>query len=237
MTHQKRLSAPKSWPVERKNQVFTVGSRAGPHDSEAVPLVVFVRDILGYADSADEVRYALRHGDVLVNGEEIHDIHRPIGIFDIVAFPSRDEYYRVFPGEGGRLALVPIEEEAAEDKLARIDNITVTEGRTQLNLHDGTNIVVDEDKYSTGDSIVVDLEDDEVVERFAFEEGCAVTAVDGQHSGEVGSLLDVRVTEGSSPNTVSVERQDGTVFETVEDYVFVIGDDITSLEEQEAVSE
>lgn len=235
MTHQKRLSAPKSWPIERKNVVFTVGPQAGPHDSEAVPVVVFVRDVLGYADSADEVRTALRHGDVYVNGDEVHDEHRPIGIFDIVAFPTRDEYYRVFPGEGGRLALVPIEEEAAEDKLARIDDKTDVEGRVQLNLHDGGNLVVESDDYEAFDSVVVGLESGEVVEHFKFEEGCAVTAVDGQHSGEVGSLLDVRVTEGSSPNTVSVERTDGSVFETVRDYVFVIGEDVKSLEEQEEV--
>jgi len=233
MTHQKRLSAPKSWPVERKNQVFTVGSGGGPHDSEAVPLVVFVRDILGYVESAKELRYALEDDGVLVNGDAVSDHRLPVGTFDIVGFPSRDEYYRVFPGEGGRLSLVPVEEEAADNKLGRIDDIThVSGGHVQLNLHNGANIEVEDDDYSTNDSVVVDLETSEILERFEFEEGSAVTAVDGKHSGEVGELVDVEVHEGSSDNTVRVET-DGEEFETIEEYVFVIGENVSDLEEQE----
>ncbi|MDY6779507.1 MAG: 30S ribosomal protein S4e, partial [Halobacteria archaeon] len=180
-------------------------------------------------------RYALENDNVLVNGDAVSDHRTPIGTFDIVSFPTRDEYYRVFPGEGGKLSLTPVEEDAATDKLARIDDKThLSGGRVQLNLHNGDNVIVDEDTYSTDDSVVLDLETGDVVEHFAFDEGAAVTAVDGQHSGEVGTLLGKRVNEGSNPNTVSVERHDGSVFETVEEYVFVIGEDIESLEEQEA---
>lgn len=234
MTHQKRISAPKSWPVERKNQVFTVGSHGGPHDDKAVPLVVFVRDVLGYAESAKELRYALEEDGVVVNGEEVSDHRLPVGTFDIVGFPSRGEFYRVFPGEGGRLSLVPVEEDAADNKLARIDDVThVSGGRVQLNLHNGANIVVEERDYSTKDSVVVDLETTEILEHFEYEEGSAVTAVDGRHSGEVGELVDVEVHEGSSDNTVRAEKTDGEEFETVEEYVFVIGDNVSDLEEQE----
>lgn len=234
MTHQKRLSAPKSWPVERKNQVFTVGSGAGPHDDEAVPLVVFVRDVLGYVESAKELRYALENDGVLVNGDAVTDHRLPVGTFDIVGFPSRDEYYRVFPGEGGRLSLVPVEEDAADNKLARIDDIThISGGRVQLNLHNGANLVVEDSDYSTNDSVVVDLETSEILEHFEYEKGSAVTAVDGKHSGEVGELVDVEVHEGSSDNTVRAEKTDGEEFETVEGYVFVIGEDVSDLEDQE----
>ncbi|MFB6282377.1 MAG: 30S ribosomal protein S4e [Halobacteria archaeon] len=234
MVHQKRISAPDTWPIERKHQVYTVGSQAGPHDSGAVPLVVFVRDILGYCEDAKEVRYVLENDGIFLNGEPVSDHQRQIGTFDILSFPARDEFYRVFPGEGGRLALTPVEEDAATDKLAKIDDVTeVPGGDTQLNLHNGYNLLVEDDGYSTGDSVVVDLDESEIVDHFPYTEGCAVTAVKGRHSGEVGELLDVLVNEGSSPNTVSVELTDGTVFETVEDYVFVIGESITSLEEQE----
>lgn len=235
MTHQKRISAPESWPLDRKNTVYTVGSHAGPHDGEAVPLLVFVRDVLGFVDSAKELRYAIDDGGVEVNGEAV-DPRTPVGTFDIVGFPGRDDYFRVFPGEGGRLALIPVEEDAAEDKLARVEDKTYLEGgRVQLNLHNGSNVEVDDgDEYSTNDSVVVDLESGEVVTSFEFTEGCAVTAVDGRHSGEVGELVDRTVHEGSGDNTVEVETEDGETFETVEKYVFVIGEDVSSLEEQEA---
>ena len=212
-----------------------MASSAGPHGGEAVPLVVFVRDVLGYVENAKELRYALENDDVLVNDEPVSDHSLPVGNFDIVAFPTRDEYYRVFPGEGGRLSLVPVEEDAADNKLARIDNVThVPGGDVQLNLHNGANILVEDDDYSTNDSVVVDLETNEILERFAFEEGSAITAVDGKHSGEVGELVEYNVNEGSSENTVVAELPDGSTFETVEKYVFVIGEDVSSLEEQEA---
>ncbi len=238
MTHQKRLSAPDSWPVERKNQVYTVASHAGPHGGDAVPLVVFVRDVLGYVENAKELRYALGNDDVLVNGDAVSDHKLPVGNFDIVGFPSRDEYYRVFPGEGGRLSLVSVEADAADNKLARIDDVThVSGGEVQLNLHNGANVLVEDDDYSTDDSVVVDLETGDVLEQFEFTEGAAVTAVDGRHSGEVGKLVEYNVNEGSSDNTVVAEHPDGSTFETVEDYVFVIGEDVSDLEEQEAEAE
>lgn len=238
MTHQKRLSAPDSWPVERKNQVYTVASDAGPHGGDAVPLVVFVRDVLGYVENAKELRYALDNDDVLVNGDAVSDHQIPVGNFDIVGFPTRDEYYRVFPGEGGRLSLVSVEQDAADNKLARVDDITyLSGGDVQLNLHNGDNVVVEDGEYSTDDSVVVDLETGEVLEHFEFTEGAAVTAVDGKHSGEVGELIEYNVNEGSSDNTGVAELPDGSTFETVEDYVFVIGEDVSDLEEQEAEAE
>ncbi|ELY95241.1 30S ribosomal protein S4e, partial [Natrialba hulunbeirensis JCM 10989] len=86
--HQKRLSVPKSWPVERKTEVFTVKAGAGPHGEEGVPLVVLLRDVLGYVDSKKEARYALSEDSILINGEPINDEQRPIGIFDIIASVS-----------------------------------------------------------------------------------------------------------------------------------------------------
>lgn len=49
--HQKRLSVPKSWPVARKEQQYTVKASAGPHGEAGVPLLILLRDVLGYADS------------------------------------------------------------------------------------------------------------------------------------------------------------------------------------------
>jgi len=45
--------------------------------------------VLGYVDSTKEARYALNNDSVLVNGDAISDEQRPIGMFDILAFPER----------------------------------------------------------------------------------------------------------------------------------------------------
>ncbi|MFO8113785.1 MAG: 30S ribosomal protein S4e [Halorubrum sp.] len=233
--HQKRLAVPNSWPVERKTNTFTVKAGAGPHGEAGVPLVVLLRDVLGYVDSTKEARYALNNDSVLVNGDAISDEQRPIGMFDILAFPERGEFFRVFPDEGGRLALSPVDEEAAGSRLGRITNKSVVPGGdVQLTLHDGTNVRVDADaSYDTKDSIVIDNESKEVVAHFEYEEGALVTAVAGQHAGRIGEVDDIDVTLGSGSNTVYV-ADDGDGYETVEEYLVVIDENFTGDDAEEA---
>ena len=232
--HQKRLSVPNSWPVERKTNTFTVKAGAGPHGEAGVPLVVLLRDVLGYVDSTKEARYALNHDSILVNGDAISDEQRPIGMFDILAFPERGEFFRVFPDEGGRLALTSVDEEAAGSRLGKITNKSVVPGGdVQLTLHDGTNVLVDTDApYDTKDSIVIDNESKDVVAHFEYEEGALVTAVAGQHAGRIGEVDDIDVTLGSGSNTVFV-ADDGDGYETVEEYLVVIDENFTGDDAEE----
>ncbi|WP_435197050.1 30S ribosomal protein S4e [Natronomonas sp. EA1] len=227
--HQKRLSVPKSWPVERKEETFTVKAGAGPHGEAGVPLLVLLRDVLGYVDSKKEARYALGQDSVLVNGKPVSDERVPIGMFDILAFTEREEYYRVFPDEGGRLAISPIDADAADSKLGKVVGKTqVSGGQTQLTLHDGhTLLVEDAAQYSPNDSIVVDNDDQSIVAHFPYEEGALVTAVAGAHAGVIGTIDEIVVTPGSSKNNVIVSQEDGEGFETVEDYVVVIDENFT----------
>jgi small subunit ribosomal protein S4e len=226
--HQKRLSVPDSWPVERKTETFTVKADAGPHGEAGVPLLIVLRDVLGYVDSRKEARYALDKDSVHINGKPVADEERPVGMFDILSFVEREEDYRVFPGEGGRLSLTPIDADAAGSKLGKVvDKRNVPGGDVQLTLHDGQTLVVDEDDpYDGGDSLVVSNEDSEVVAHFEYEEGALVTAVDGEHAGEIGTVEEIQVTPGSANNIVRVEQTDGD-FETVEDYVVVIDENFT----------
>lgn len=227
--HQKRLSVPNSWPVERKTAKYTVKARSGPHGEDGVPLVIVLRDVLGYVDSTKEAKYAANEGNVLVNGEPVRDVRRPIGMFDILAFEEREEHYRVFPDEGGRLALTPIDAEDADGKLGKIvDKRQVPGGETQLQLHDGRNLrVEDGSEYSGDDSIVISFDDGEILAHFVYEEGALVTAVRGQHAGEIGRVETIEVIPSSAPNTVTVETDDGT-FETVEEYIVVIDENFVS---------
>jgi len=234
--HQKRLSVPKSWPVERKTETFTVKAQ-GPHGEDGVPLLIVLRDVLGYVASRKEARYALEQGTVLVNGDANVAEDRPIGMFDILAFTERDEYYRVFPDEGGRLALTPIDAADADSKLSKIEDKTkVAGGRTQLNLHDGQNLLVEDDgEYAAKDSVVIDNDDGEIVAHFPYEEGSLVTAIRGSHAGDVGEIDEIQVTPGSGSNNVVVETGDGA-FETVEEYVVVIDENFTD-DDAEAASD
>ena len=231
--HQKRLSVPDAWPVERKTETFTVKADAGPHGEAGVPLLIVLRDVLGYVDSRKEARFALNQGSVFINGDRVTDEERPVGMFDILAFEEREEFYRVFPGEGGRLALTPIDEDSAGSKLGRIvGKQHVPGGDVQLTLHDGETLRVDEDaEYKPGDSLIVDNDDGSIVAHFVYEEGALVTAVNGAHAGEIGTVDEVQITPGSASNNVLVEQDDGGGFETVEEYVVVIDENFTGDDE------
>ncbi len=235
--HQKRLSVPKSWPVERKEETYTTNAGAGPHGEGGVPLLIVLRDVLGYVDSKKEARFALGQDSVLVNGTAVSDERRPIGMFDILTFREREEHYRVFPDEGGRLSLTPIDADAAGSKLGKIDGKRqVPGGDTQLTLHDGQTLLVEEDaEYAPNDSIVVSNDDDEVVAHFTYEEGALVTAVRGAHAGRIGTVDEIQVTPGSSANNVLIEDYEGADdFETVEEYVVVIDENFVEGADEDA---
>ena len=233
--HQKRLSVPKSWPVERKTETFTVKAGAGPHGESGVPLLILLRDVLGYVDSRKEARYALNQDNVVINGEAESDEERPVGMFDIVAFTEREEYYRVFPDEGGRLTLTPMDEESAQSKLGKIEGKQhVPGGDVQLTRHDGQTLLVDEDsEYNVGDSLVVANEDGEIVAHFDYEEGALATAVAGQHAGRIGEITEIELTESSSPNNVQLSSYDDeTEFETIEEYIVIIDENFIDDDEE-----
>ena len=241
--HQKRLAVPDSWPVERKEATYTTKAGAGPHGEGGVPLLIVLRDVLGYVDSTKEARFALDQDSVLVNGRAVSDERRPIGMFDILTFRERGEHYRVFPDEGGRLSLTAIEADAAGSKLGKIEGKRqVPDGDTQLTLHDGQTLLVeDATAYATNDSIVVSNDDDEVVAHFPYEEGALVTAVRGAHAGRIGTIDEIQVTPGSSANNVRIEDVHGEAdFETIEAYVVVIDENFVEgavSDEEEAESE
>ena len=55
---QKRLAAPKYWPIKRKAKKFTVASLPAPHPTkDSLPLLIIVRDILKLAETSKEAKY------------------------------------------------------------------------------------------------------------------------------------------------------------------------------------
>ncbi len=218
--HQKRISAPKSWPIAKKANKWVVAASPGAHSRDAVPILVVIRDMLHLADNATEAKRILHSGNVTVNGRIIKKHKAQVGLFDIVAAAGR--HYRMLPNPRGRYQLTEISDEEAKRKLARIDNITVVKGgKLQYNLHDGTNVLL-EDKYGAGDSLVFSLPGYDIIEHFKRKAGNKAMIVGGKHSGETGTILELKNVVSSRPNMVRIERGD-TQFETIQEYVFVIG--------------
>ncbi|VVB56070.1 30S ribosomal protein S4E [uncultured archaeon] len=142
-----------------------------------------------------------------------------VGLFDIISLPATNEYYRVLFDSKNRFKL--FKEEANAGKLCRINNKTIVKkGAVQLNLHDGTNVLASND-YKTFDTVILDT-DRKIVKHIGYKTGNLAMIVGGEHSGEIGKIKQIRKVRGSGTNMVAISNE--TEFETIEDYVYVIGE-------------
>ncbi len=219
--HQKRLSLPKTWNIQRKTHKWAVKASPGPHSgSKSIPLLLVIRDVMKLANSSREAKKILHDGNVLVDGVVRRDYKFPVGVFDVITLPKIDLSYRVFLDEKQRLSLRKISD--PEVKLCKITDKTIVKGgNTQLNLHDGSNIVSDEYSYNSSDSVIISLPERKVVKHLTYKPGSLALVIGGAHSGELATIEDIRKTRSAMPNMTSLHSSYD--FETIEDYVFVIG--------------
>ncbi len=220
--HQKRLSAPKTLKIPRKVSKWVVKPSPGPHNKNAIPLLVLVRDLLNLADTGREARKIISAGEILVDGVPRKDYKFPVGLFDVVSIPKLNKNYRIVFDEKGRY--IPIEIDSDYNlKLYKIVNKTIVKGgRIQLNLFDGTNILVDSNEYKTKDSVLLEIPDKKIVDHLKFEKGALIMIIGGSHAGELGRVKDYKIIRSSAPNLVTVESDKGEIT-TIEDYIFVVG--------------
>jgi len=223
--HLKRLAAPRSWVIPRKTNVYTTKPRPGAHALErALPLGTVVRDFLKLATTGREAARVIGAGDVTVDGRIVKDAKFAVGFMDVVAVPKTKQAWRVFIDDKARLRLVPIEAAQAAWKLAQITGkTTVSGGRTQLNFHDGRNLLVKKDDYTTGDVLRLELPTQKVLGHFPLKEGSAVLITDGRHAGEVAPVKAIEVTRSHKPNLIHLTVGEDS-FTTIKPYAFPIGD-------------
>ncbi|MCD6448566.1 MAG: 30S ribosomal protein S4e [Thermoplasmata archaeon] len=220
--HLKRLKAPRTWRIERKVAKWTVKPSPGPHPVDrSIPLLLIVRDFLGLADTGKEARKIIAAREILVDGKARRDYKFPCGLMDVISIPKINEHYRVLFDRRGVLQLVKIDEERAKWKLCRIENKTMVRGgKIQLNLHDGRNIIVEENSYKTGDVVRISVPEQEILEVIPMEKGTLAMITGGKHTGQIAEIEEVIVTKSPMPNIVKLKG-----FSTIKPYVFPIGKD------------
>jgi len=223
--HLKRLAAPRSWTIPRKTNVYTAKPRPGAHAIEgALPLGVILRDHLGLVATGREAARVIGAGEVQVDGRVVKDAKFAVGFMDSVSVPKVGKAWRVTLDEKARLRLAAIAPDQAAWKLARIqDKTTVSGGRTQLNLHDGRNLLVKKDDYKTGDVLRIEVPSQKVLGHFPLTEGAQVFVTGGQHAGAVAPVKAIEVKRSIAANLVHLSAGEAT-FTTVKPYAFPIGD-------------
>lgn len=224
MAHIKGIVKPKSFQHVNRRWRFTVSPSPGPHPKNmCMPLQIVVRDVLHLAESGSEAKKIIKKGDIQVDGRPVKDHKYPVGLFDVISIPALKKHYRVVPSKKV-LSVVEVDKSESGKKLCRIENKTIVKGgKVQLNLHDGKNILVGKDEYSTYDTLVLAVPSLKVEGHIKKEKSVAVL-IGGKNIGTLGKWTDERVARSSMSNLV-VLKTDDKELEIKKDSVFPVGQD------------
>lgn len=224
--HLKRLNVPKSWPIKRRKGVkFITKPLPGPHSlKKSMSINIILKDMLNYAKTTKEVKKILHEGKILINNIIKKDYKFPAGFMDTISIPDFNEYYRLLYNEKGKFILKPIKKEEAVTKLCKIKNKTILKrNKIQLNLFDGTNIIVPKDGYKVGDSIL--LENNKIKKHLKLEKNALIFLTDGKYIGNMGILEQISEPSALTQTKISF-KSNNKKFETLKKYAFVIDKDI-----------
>lgn len=212
MTHQKRLSAPKHFPIERKKASYVSTLKGSRSADSAVPAVLFLRDVVGYAETSKEAKEIVKNGDILRNGDRLGDIQEGLGQLDLVEFPETDEKFRVLKN-GNDLDFVPVEDDTV---LAKVVDKSVEGDDFVYRLHNGENYRTG-DEFDTRNTLVFG----DGVKEVELEEGADALVVKGSHAGETVEVKEINE-RGMNLDTALIENEE--TFETqLENLVAVTG--------------
>src|SRR5437660_1519273 len=165
----------------------------------------------------------VRKGDtvrVMRGGRVVTDPKFPVGLMDVLTLHETKAHYRMLVDTRGRMSLVGIEAGDATWKLCRVeDKTTVRGGKTQVNLHDGRNVVLAKDAYKTGTTLKIHVPGQKVVEHYELGKGAPVLVTAGKHVGQIAHVSEVQRTRNPRANIVTFTEG----FSTDIGKVFVVG--------------
>lgn len=218
--HLKRLVAPRSWNIARKERTWTTKPMPGKHSLEsALPISTILRDYLKICDNNREAKIILHNRDVFVDQRVVNKPKFPVGLMDVISIPKIKLHVRAMLDKHGRIEFVPIKAADSKWKLARVENKrNIKGGHTQINLHDGTNILSKE-KVKTGDVLQLNLPDLKVKKVLKFKKGAQSLIIGGAHVGSISTIMGEETTRSTKPNLVMYEN-----FQTIRPYSFVVGE-------------
>ncbi|MBI4441159.1 30S ribosomal protein S4e [Candidatus Woesearchaeota archaeon] len=213
----KRMAAPTSWQMKRKGITFVTKPMPGAHSYQLGTSLNFIlRDVLSLARTAREAKYILNNKEILVNGTRRKDGKYLAGFMDTLSITPTKEHYRLIISQKGTLEALKIDAEDAKKTIAKIIGKSHVAGRVQLNLSDGRNLFVEKDTYKVGDSLLVEMPKQKVLDHFKLEKGAIILLTDGTHIGKTGSVEDI-------VSDIIIFRVGQDIFRTKKSFAFVIG--------------
>jgi len=194
--HLKRLAAPGYWPVAKREKVWTVKPRPGPHPmDQGFPLLVVVRDVLELATTAREAKRIIFMKKIWVDGRPRYDYKHQVGLMDIISIPDMGKHYRAVPDPFKFLKLIEISEQESNLKIVKVrGKRTIRGGKVQMTTHDGRNFLMDSNlsrSIKAGYSLLIEVPSQEVKQVFPLEVGAVAAMIRGRMAGHIGIVKEL----------------------------------------------
>lgn len=225
--HLTRLTAPESWPIQRKGIKWITRPNPGPHAlKNCIPLNLVIKDLLKYAKTTSEVKKILNEGKVLVDKRARKDYKFPVGIMDVLDVPITKEHFRILYTAKGKFMVHKISAEESKLKPVKITGKKIIRGKkVQLNMYDGRNLIVDKEEFKVNDTLILSVEGKPSVKKhLKFEKGAMVYLIEGKYKGMSGTIENIKPVFKNPLITVKSKNK---TFETSKYFAFVVDNSIS----------
>jgi small subunit ribosomal protein S4e len=229
----KRLSAPRSWDIERKSSRFIIRPSPGPYSIDSsYSLGVAIRDLLHLVQNKREIDNVLSHSQVLVDGVARKSASFPVGLFNVISVPKEGISFRLVPSSDG-LKARKIGKDQSNLKLCRISSKSkISGGRIQYGFHDGRSMLNDALALSPGDAVLMKVPEQNVVSSVKLSKGSLGLILSGDRAGLVGKISDVKKGTVSRERMVTISLPAGET-ELPARLIFPVGTETPAIEVQE----
>ena len=222
------ISVSKSVKISRKTVKWAVTTKAGPHKKDsAVPLGIFLRDLVKIVKTMKEARRILSEGQVKVDGVIRKDHGFSVGLFDIVSVENADKAYRVLVDKKGRIVAKEMEKNTGE-KLCRVEKKQAVTKAIQITTNDGKLFKGVDAKV--GDTLKIKVPENKVISVIPMKAGIKVYIISGSHTGEKAEVVEIIAGTARRDRIVKLKEEDKE-FETTASNLFAIGENKEEIEE------
>ena len=215
--HLKRLCAPPSWGVLRKEETFITRPHPGSHRLSHCFAIGVLLKRLACVTTSREGKRALLHNAVLIDGKKAKSYKSQAGLMDEIVIG--DNCYRMLIDTNGHLIPVPITTSETGVKPCKITGKTMTKGsKMQLTTYDARTILLDKpEPYSIGDTLMIEIPKQRIAGHHKLESGAFVYLTGGKHLGDSGNVTSV------TEHTIAYKNRQGHEYTTLKSYAFVLG--------------
>lgn len=224
MTHQKRLSAPKHYPIDKKDQTYITTSNDSRSPKISIPTVLFLREVTNYADTKKEARKIVKNGQIERNNQTIRSVEAGLATLDKVHIEENEETYRVI-NQKDNIKFQPVQGDA--QVIAKITDKAPQQDEYIYRLHNGENIQTSEE-FDTESTAII--EDGEIKEEIPLEEDQEALVIKGKHAGKTATINKIR-RQGRNPDAAELENNEEE-FQTRLENLVAIKTELQGVEQQ-----